>query len=262
MRRLPPHPELDLKFCAHHGTFVEHEVAGSRELVGPDVILTHRLLKNTVAEVEGLRGYALITDACAAALGIDDDLTPHSERYDDVGEVRSGVLDLEARWEAVVKGDRSVVTRDAADLLYEADIDAAPGVVWEAMTDPAHGMRWRIDVDEITEQHPQGARGVGTVTHCVHGRTTIEQEIVDWLPPHHYTYRERNPVGPCLWTFSLGPLDGGVRTHVEWRFRLVGGRRQALTMKLVGGRVRRLLQRNFDALMAHVRVQAAAPSPH
>ncbi|HWX74385.1 MAG TPA: DUF2652 domain-containing protein, partial [Solirubrobacteraceae bacterium] len=42
-------PDLDLKFCVHHGSFVEHEVAGSQEVVGSDVILVHRLLKNTVA---------------------------------------------------------------------------------------------------------------------------------------------------------------------------------------------------------------------
>ena len=55
-------PELDLKFCAHHGSFVEHYVAGSREIVGSDVILAHRLLKNTVTETHGLRGYALVTE--------------------------------------------------------------------------------------------------------------------------------------------------------------------------------------------------------
>ena len=62
-------PELDLKFCAHHGEFVEHDVAGSRELVGSDVILAHRLLKNSIADTHGLRGYALLTDVCAQALG-------------------------------------------------------------------------------------------------------------------------------------------------------------------------------------------------
>src|SRR5437588_3958499 len=63
-------PELDLKFCVHHGSFIEHEVAGSRELVGADVILVHRMLKNTVAEVRGLRGYALLSSAGMRALGI------------------------------------------------------------------------------------------------------------------------------------------------------------------------------------------------
>jgi hypothetical protein len=126
------------------------------------------------------------------------------------------------------------------------------------MTDPAHAMRWRVGVEDIQERNPSGRRGVGTVTHCIHGRTTIEQEIVDWLPPHHYTYRERNPVGACVWTVSLAPLDDGMRTHLEWRVALCGGRTQALKMLLAGRRVRRILQQNFDALVAHA--QSTAPA--
>jgi hypothetical protein len=126
------------------------------------------------------------------------------------------------------------------------------------MTEPAQGMRWRVGVKEIQERNPSGGRGVGTVTHCVHGRTTIEQEIVDWLPPHHYTFRERNPAGRCMWTVSLAPLDGGSRTHIEWRIALVGGRRQAVLMGVIGHRVRRLLRENFDALLSHIRATAPA----
>jgi uncharacterized protein YndB with AHSA1/START domain len=250
-------PDLDLKFCAHHGSFVEHEVAGSPELVGSDVILVHRLLKNDVAERHGLSGYALLTDACAAALG-SLPLAAHSERYDDIGEVSCGVVDLGARWDAEQASVRNVVAREDAVLLFEADVDAPPEDVWSAMTDPAHGMRWRVGVSDIQERNPAGGRGVGTVTHCVHGHTTIEQEIVDWLPPHHYTYRERNPIGPCLWTASLAPTDGGRRTHLEWRIALRGGRAQAIKMRLAGRRVRRILQENFDALVAHARTGPAA----
>jgi uncharacterized protein YndB with AHSA1/START domain len=252
-------PELDLKFCAHYGSYVEHEVAGSRELVGPDVILVHRLLKNSVADAHGLRGYALITAACAEALGISG-LAEHTERYEDVGPVAGGLVDLQARWRQAEQDVRTVVARDDADLLLEDDVHAAPDEVWAAMTDPAHAMQWRVGVTDISEEHARGGRGVGTVTHCLHGRTMIEQEIVDWLPPHHYTYRERNPAGPCLWTIALAPLDGGRSTHIEWRFAYAGGRRQALTVKLIGGRVRRVLQTNFDALLAHVRAQAPAAS--
>jgi uncharacterized protein YndB with AHSA1/START domain len=250
-------PELELKFVAHYGSFVEHDIAGSRELVGTDVILAHRMLKNTVSQTRGLRGYALVSDACAQALGISD-LRPHIERYDDVGQVSCGLLDLEVRWHAEQATGRNVVAREDADLLFEADIGAAPQEVWTAMTDPAQGMRWRVGVDDIRERNPAGGRGVGTVTHCVHGRTTIEQEIVDWLPPHHYTFRERNPVGACVWTVSLTPLDGGARTHIEWRIALRGGRRQAMTMRVMGGRVRKILQQNFDALLAHARATAVA----
>ena len=34
--------ELDLKVFIHHGEYIEHEVAGSTELAGSDVILVHR----------------------------------------------------------------------------------------------------------------------------------------------------------------------------------------------------------------------------
>ena len=215
----PRTPELDLKFCAHHGSFVEHYVAGSREIVGSDVILAHRLLKNTVTETHGLRGYALVTDACTTALKLSG-LVRHVERYENVGEVSCGLVDLGARWQAEQASGHNIVAREDADLLFEADIDVPPDRVWAAMTDPAHGMRWRVGVDDITERNPSGGRGVGTVTHCVHGRSTIEQEIIDWLPPHHYTFRERNPVGLCVWTVSLAPLERAARTHIEWRIAL------------------------------------------
>jgi uncharacterized protein YndB with AHSA1/START domain len=248
-------PELDLKFCAHYGSFVEHDVSGSRELVGSDVILAHRLLKNTVTEKHGLRGYALLSDACVDVLGLSG-LAPHVERYGDVGEVDCVVIDLETRWEAEQAAARTVVGREDAAFLFEADVDTAQAEVWAAMTDPERGMRWRVGVDDIKGRNPSGGRGVGTVTHCVHGRTTIEQEIVDWMPPHHYTFRERNPAGACVWTVSLAPLDDGRRTHIEWRIALRGGRRQALIMRVIGTRVGRVLRNNFDALIAQARASA------
>jgi carbon monoxide dehydrogenase subunit G len=250
-------PELDLKFFAHYGSFVEHEVAGSRELVGSDVILVHRLLKNTVAETRGLHGYALVTDACAETLGLSG-LTAHTERYEHVGEVGCALIDLGARWHAELETARTVVGREDADAYFQADIDVAPQQAWEAMTDPAHGLRWRVGVDDIRERNPASGRGVGTVTHCVHGRTTLEQEIVDWLPPQHYTFRESTPAGQLLWTVSLSPLDGGARTHIEWRIAFNGGRRQAIMMRVIGGKVRRVLQANFDSLLSHAEAATLA----
>jgi Protein of unknown function (DUF2652)/Polyketide cyclase / dehydrase and lipid transport len=244
-------PDLDLKFCVHHGSFVEHEVAGSRELLGADVIVVHRLLKNTVTERHGLRGYALLSDACTRALGIKT-LRPHSEQLDDVGEVSCELIDLEARWIAEQERARDVVTREEATMLFEAEVRVPPQRVWEAMTDPAHGLRWRVGVDDIRERNPASGRGVGTITHCVHGRRTIEQEIVDWLPPLHYTFRERNPIGLCEWTVSLAPLDNGRHTHIEWRIALCGGARQSLLMLVAGRRATAVLRANFDSLLDHV----------
>ena len=41
-------PRLDLKFVVHHGLVARQRMAGREELVGRDVIVVHRLLKNTV----------------------------------------------------------------------------------------------------------------------------------------------------------------------------------------------------------------------
>lgn len=64
---------LDLKFVLHAGRFFVQEIAGSRELSGPDVVLAHRLLKNSAAEIVGQRAYALVTDAAAERLAIPRD---------------------------------------------------------------------------------------------------------------------------------------------------------------------------------------------
>ena len=43
-------PDLDLKFVVHHGAAIQQKVAGRQELLGSDVIVAHRLLKNDVVE--------------------------------------------------------------------------------------------------------------------------------------------------------------------------------------------------------------------
>jgi Protein of unknown function (DUF2652) len=50
---------LDLKFVCHHGEFIKQRMAGRDELAGRDVILVHRLLKNTVKDRLGDHAYAL-----------------------------------------------------------------------------------------------------------------------------------------------------------------------------------------------------------
>jgi hypothetical protein len=65
--------ELDLKFVLHAGPFVVQDIAGRSELVGPEVVVAHRLLKSGAAEVVGQAAYALVTEAAATALDIPAD---------------------------------------------------------------------------------------------------------------------------------------------------------------------------------------------
>ncbi|MDQ3782979.1 MAG: DUF2652 domain-containing protein [Actinomycetota bacterium] len=61
---------LDLKFVLHAGRYVLQQIAGSRELSGPDVVMAHRLLKNGAADLVGHDAYALISASAASRLGI------------------------------------------------------------------------------------------------------------------------------------------------------------------------------------------------
>jgi uncharacterized protein YndB with AHSA1/START domain len=245
-------PELNLKFLAHRGAFVEHDVAGSRELVGPDVVLAHRLLKNSVTEQTGLEGYAFFTDACVDELSIDAEdagLAEHTEHYDDVGDAPGRVLDLEERWRQEEERQTIVVSKETADIVHEAAVPVSPARAWDALTDPKAQMMWKVDVTRIDMRNPGAARGVGSTTHCVHGKTKIAQEIVDWKPYSYYTYRERNPIGKCLYTIELEPLGEGERTRVRWVAALAGGARQRVMWALMGWRMREAVGANFEGLV-------------
>jgi len=74
---------LDLKFVLHAGSYVIQSIGGNRELVGPEVVMAHRLLKNHAAALVGHSAYALITQAAAERLSVPgEDGLALTERYD------------------------------------------------------------------------------------------------------------------------------------------------------------------------------------
>lgn len=86
---------LDLKFVLHAGPYVIHPVAGGTELVGSEIVLAHRLLKNQVSEVLGARPYALFTGAARDMLSVPTDGTiALEERYEHLPPVTTHVLPL------------------------------------------------------------------------------------------------------------------------------------------------------------------------
>jgi hypothetical protein len=89
--------DLDLKFVMHHGTFVARSIAGQTELLGSDVNLVHRLLKNHARDVLGAVPYALITEHAVTALEIPTQgMVAGSESYDDTPDIPVRLLVLGA----------------------------------------------------------------------------------------------------------------------------------------------------------------------
>src|SRR5919198_253347 len=130
-------PTLDLKFLVHHGAFVRRSLAGNEELTGRDVIVIHRLSKNSAAVVLGTKGYALLSEASTTALGLDPEalgLRAHAETYDDVGEVRCYLDDLGERWQAELERRRVYVPREEATFERSLTLPVDVLVGWEWLT--------------------------------------------------------------------------------------------------------------------------------
>ncbi len=87
--------DLDLKFVLHHGPYVAQPIAGQEELLGAEVNLVHRLLKNHVRELLGAVPYALVTDRAIETLAIPTEgMVATDETYDDVPRIPVHVLPL------------------------------------------------------------------------------------------------------------------------------------------------------------------------
>ena len=65
--------QLELKFVVHAGPFVIQSIAGRPELVGPEIVVAHRLLKSSAAEAVGKAAFLLITDAATEWLDVPAD---------------------------------------------------------------------------------------------------------------------------------------------------------------------------------------------
>ncbi len=225
-------PTLDLKFVVHHGSFVRRDLAGSEELTGRDVIVLHRLAKNTASDVLGTKAYVLLTAQYMDALALDGaalEMTAHVEAYDDVGEVACFLEDLGKRWVEEHERTRHYVGSDAAafELARSVPVDAL--TTWEWLTNPARRAEW--NADEVLSVTPGGRERPGVTNHCMHGPETVVERVLDWRPFDYYTKGYELPgVGLFAITTELLPTEG--ETTIRFRGEALTGERLAAWKKI------------------------------
>ncbi len=226
-------PRLDLKVIAHHGSIIRHRIAGHEELVGSDVIVAHRLLKNHVVERLGTDAYALFSVPCVAAMGIDPvalGMTEYRDTDPDLGELAGWVHDLGAAWTAELERRRVVVAERDAGYVLETIQPAPRDLVWSFMTDPAIRPRWQADVTGVDELPTAPRRGVGTTNHCMHGAEVLIEEILDWRPTDHVTQRTTMPNGfKVVSTYAFADAPEGTRVRLLFTWGKSRREREELT---------------------------------
>ncbi len=187
--------KLDLKMVIHHGEYVIQKLGDREELLGADVIVPHRMLKNSVIEKTGIESYALFSEAAAQASRLSElayPLVAHAETYEHLGEVRMQVLDLRKVWEREQEKHRFVVTPQEAWLTFEWEAPGcAASTVWEYLTTPRLEQEW-AGYDRVERTDSLGGRmQVDALYHCAHGQVHFFNRILDWKP-FEYVSLEQN----------------------------------------------------------------------
>ncbi len=203
---------LDLKMCIHYGEYLVQKLGDREELLGADVIVPHRMLKNSVTEKTGVRSYAIFTAAAAEVLDLTTmcaNLEEHTETYEHLGEVRMFVYDLRPIWEKAKIRKEMVISREAAWVKFEDEIPLPPPLVWEYLTDPSLearslGLDYAERIDDLGGRTRPDAR-----FHCSHGELDLRNLIVDWHPFEYYTIQQSAMGLTYLQTRRFSPTQSG-----------------------------------------------------
>lgn len=209
-------PNLDLKFFSHHGEYFVQSIAGTRELVGSDVNLIHRLTKNHLGEKTGWRAYAMFTGQGLEHLPLQaDDLQVSEEFYEHIGKVETYSLNLHERYRQIIEARREFIPPEEAHHVLEYEYASPPHLVWEWFNDPHKRGQWMTS-EILPILRIRGRSGVvGARNHCVHGNNQVIVEDVLDIKPYEYVTVRHTPQGAKVSleiTFRFEPVNEN-KTH-------------------------------------------------
>jgi hypothetical protein len=190
---------LDLKMVIHHGEYVIQKLGDREELLGADVIVPHRMLKNSVIERTGIESYALFSEAAAQASHLSElayPLSAHAETYEHIGTVRMQALDLRKVWERHQEKQRFVVGPQEAWLTFEWQAPGIPAsTLWEYLTTPRLEQQW-AGYDSVERTDLLGGRlQTDSTYHCAHGQVHFFNRILDWKPFEYVSLEQEINLG-------------------------------------------------------------------
>lgn len=208
---------LDLKIFLHYGEYLEQQIGTKTDLQGTDVILAHRLMKNTVVDKFGLPGYGLLTEAALKEMGIDptvEGMLEHVEHYEHYGAVNVFIHDLRAAWLIEHERIRSIVTAEDAVAYAGVFVPIPPWLAWDYAAN-VELKKIYFDLESIERTDVEGGREkIGSSFHCRHRLGDINYLYVDFDPPNYVTF-EGSAFGiTSLTTVRIVPAEGGSRFEI------------------------------------------------
>jgi len=202
---------LDLKFFVHFGEYVEHSIDDHHGLLGyAPMFVRKREWKEPVASSTDWHGYALFTEDSLAKMDLQAEGLQTVEFTN--SPIKTYGLNLQARYETLLKTRQIVVTSDTADASLRSELGAPPPVIWEWLNDQQKRNLWWESFTRWTERlRPDGRTGPGAINHCDHGVGEMIETVMDWRPFDYYTVEMSITPGHfvLLQTTSLKALPEG-----------------------------------------------------
>jgi hypothetical protein len=206
---------LDLKFFVHFGEFAVQKLDAHNELVGSDVNLLHRLLKNHVTGVLGLKAYTLYSDAAIHQLGLENlsGLIRHEESYEHLGKITVCIEDMHPVWEVKRYQSQASIAQTRELMRVSADITLPPEIIWDYLIRPEHlSVLLNANKAEIVKR-PGDKIASGSIFQCYHGGGLQPLTVIEWQPFERIVVEFAAPVpgvvGHC--EFRLEPVAGNTR---------------------------------------------------
>ena len=213
-------PNLDLKFFVHHGTFMLQPLPAYTELIGTDVNLVHRLTKNSVGEKTGFKAYVMYTQAAVDSMDLNEfseQLRPHVESYENIGEVDVYIQDMHPVWERDRDRMRTVVGPEETAFTVEDEFSLEKTLLWDFLTKPEYRAILTGATSTSVKDRTNGRIGIGATYQCAHGENVSLQTILDWQPFDQYTIKATVAKGIYGFATSrLTPTEKGTRVTVTY----------------------------------------------
>jgi len=248
---------LDLKFFIHYGTFGIQRISDHDELVGSDVNLIHRLLKNSVTEKTGYKAYALFSEAAIRQLDVEDlvqGMTSHTETYEHLGEVGVWVLNMQPVWENKRSAVAITLPTDRIWKQNEVSISMPREQVWDYLIQPEF-RNTLIGTDRMEiSNRTDGRIAPGSIYQCYHGDKQVPQTILEWQPFESMILKELFPMNHAVsWTaeYHLGSIEGGTRLRRAMS-KPVGAAVGRTLLRLMTPVFMRVTQKNFEAFARQI----------
>jgi hypothetical protein len=142
---------LTLKFIAHHGEGAFHKIKDREKIFGTDVILVHRLLKNSIPD----REYLLVTDSIpsntARPSPTEIDWKSGSETYDS-GHISFRYFPLDSWYDKVPEPvlPEPTIYRVKQPLSHSVDIAAPVEIVYDSLIDLSQRKHYMVGLKGLS----------------------------------------------------------------------------------------------------------------